>query len=224
MYDLQRPEHPSVLVVCDSRGQFCWLVLGQTGATSASGLGYGKPDQALRCARNGSDKIGHASCPAVQKTWKFHMIAKNTMSFLKQTLAEFSKNRCSTLAAALAYYTAFALPPLLYLLLTVLTLGLSVAYDSDRAQKKAENILQSQASQMMGNPSASEEIATILKNNKQADGKWWKTLLSFAGIVIGATGVVAALQAALNQVWEVKQTPAAQASWTCSANDCFRLV
>ncbi|MFG0262889.1 MAG: YihY/virulence factor BrkB family protein [Novipirellula sp. JB048] len=129
------------------------------------------------------------------------------MDFLKQIFAEFSKDRCTTLAAALAYYTAFALPPLLYLLLTILTFGLSIMYDSEQAEAKATSMLQSQAAQMMGNPSASDQIATILENNQNDGGKWWKSLLSFAGILIGATGVVAALQDALNQVWEVKPDP-----------------
>ncbi|QDV43856.1 hypothetical protein Enr13x_37160 [Stieleria neptunia] len=134
------------------------------------------------------------------------------MDLLKKTFADFSKDRCTTLAAALAYYTAFALPPLLYLLLTILTFGLSVMYDSEAAEQKAQSILQSQASEMIGNPTATEEIGTILENNDNASGKWWKTLLSFAGIVVGATGVVAALQASLNQVWEVKPDPE-QAGW-----------
>lgn len=129
------------------------------------------------------------------------------MEFVKQVFAEFSKDKCTTLAAALAYYTAFALPPLLYLLLALLTFGLSVAYDSEQAEEKAEKALQSQVSQMMGNPQASDQIAKILENNERAPGKWWKTLLSIAGIIIGATGVVAALQTSLNQVWGVKPDP-----------------
>ena len=135
------------------------------------------------------------------------------MDFLKKTFADFSKDQCTTLAAALAYYTAFALPPLLYLLLSILTFGLSVMYDSEAAESKAEGILKSQASQMIGNEAASEQIGKILENNKNASGKWWKTLISFAGIVLGATGVVGALQASLNQVWEVKPDPE-QSSWT----------
>ncbi len=134
------------------------------------------------------------------------------MNFIKQTFADFSNDRCTTLAAALAYYTAFALPPLLYLLLTILTFGLSVMYDSEDAEQRAQGMLESQASQMIGNDAATEEISTILENNQNASGKWWKTLLSFGGIIVGATGVVAALQAALNQVWEVKPDPE-EAGW-----------
>ena len=129
------------------------------------------------------------------------------MEFLKQVFSEFSKNRCSMLAAALAYYTAFALPPLLYLLLTIMTFGMSVAYDGDEAKEKAQELLQRQTSQLIGNPAAAKEIARILENNQSSDGKWWKSLLSFGGILVGATGVVAALQSALNQVWDVKLDP-----------------
>lgn len=129
------------------------------------------------------------------------------MLFLKRTFSEFSSDRCSTLAAALAYYTAFALPPLLFLLLTVLTAGMSTVYDSEQAEAKAQETITDQASQLIGNPAVSDEIAAILENNDRSDGKWWKALISFVGIVVGATGVVAALQAALNQVWEVKPDP-----------------
>lgn len=129
------------------------------------------------------------------------------MNFLKEIFSEFSKDRCTTLAAALAYYTAFALPPLLYLLLTVLTFGLSLAYDGEQASEKARSVIERQASQMLGNESASQEIATIMENHKNSGGHWWKTMLSFAGIVVGATGVVAALQDSLNRVWGVMPDP-----------------
>lgn len=129
------------------------------------------------------------------------------MGFVKEVFAEFSKDKCTTLAAALAYYTAFALPPLLYLLLALLTFGLSVMYDSEQAEQTAKSALKSQVSQMIGNPQASDQIEQILESTQQEAGKWWKTLLSVAGIVIGATGVVAALQTSLNQVWGVKVDP-----------------
>ena len=129
------------------------------------------------------------------------------MDFLKQTFSEFSKDKCSTLAAALAYYTAFALPPLVYLLLTILTFGMSAIYDSEQAAERAQSLLTSQTAQMMGNPAVSKQIETIIETNEKSDGKWWKAIVSFVGILVGATGVVGALQAALNQVWQVKPDP-----------------
>jgi len=129
------------------------------------------------------------------------------MNFLKQTFSEFSKDQCTTLAAALAYYTAFALPPLLYLLLTVLTFGLSVAYESKNAKERATAVLEDQAAEMLGNETAAKGISTILENNEKSGGQWWKTLVSLAGIIVGATGLVGALQASLNQVWHVRPDP-----------------
>ncbi len=129
------------------------------------------------------------------------------MNLLKQTFREFSDDNCTTLAAALAYYTVFALPPLLFLLLTVLTLSMSTLYADEQAEAKARSTINEQAAAMIGNQQISAEIATILEKNQQASGKWWKTLISFAGILIAATGVVAALQAAMNQVWDVKPDP-----------------
>ncbi len=129
------------------------------------------------------------------------------MDFLKHTFSEFSKDRCTTHAAALAYYTAFALPPLLYLLLTVLTIGLSVAYKTDNAKEKAQASLQEQATEILGNQAAAEGITMILEKNRESGGAWWKSLLSFAGIIVGATGVVGSLQDALNRVWQVQPDP-----------------
>jgi len=94
------------------------------------------------------------------------------MDFLKQTLSQFSKDQCGTLAAALAYFTAFALPPLLYLLLTVLTFGLSMAYEGNKAKERATAVLEDRASEMSGNKSAADGISTILENNHESGGHW----------------------------------------------------
>lgn len=129
------------------------------------------------------------------------------MDFIKQTFAEFSKNRCTTLAASLAYYTIFSLPPLLFLLVSTVSIGLSTFSDSDTAEEKAEQVIEQQVQQMVGNKAASETVRDILDARQEATGNWWKTLLSIGGIVVGATGVVAALQDSLNRVWEVKADP-----------------
>ncbi len=129
------------------------------------------------------------------------------MSFLKQVMSDFSADRCPTLAAALAYYTAFALPPLLYLLWLLLTLLMTVIYPGEEARVRAEKVLLSNAAQLIGNPAASDELQTMLENSQQQEGTWWRAIVSLAGVILGATGVMAALQDALNQVWEVQVDP-----------------
>jgi len=129
------------------------------------------------------------------------------MKFITKIFFDFLEDRCTTMSAALAYYTVFALPPLMYLLLVVLTAGLSVAYENEQAEEQAETILQQQAAQILGNDTASDEVSRIIAMDRMDGGKWWKTLVSFLGILIGATGVVAAIQDSLNRVWSVKPDP-----------------
>lgn len=135
------------------------------------------------------------------------------MRFVKQTLSQFSEDGCSTLAASLAYYTIFSLPPLLYLLLTIVSLGMSAVYEKQEAQSRAEEAIQRQAAQLLGNTAASEEIGRIIDSSQQQGGVWWRSLISLAGILFGATGVVAALQNALNRVWKVRPDPQAGGAW-----------
>ncbi|OYP37709.1 YihY/virulence factor BrkB family protein [Rhodopirellula sp. MGV] len=129
------------------------------------------------------------------------------MDFLKKTFNDFSNDGCTTLSASLAYYTVFALPPLLYLLVTVMTFGLSLTYESKQAEEHAQTLLQQQAAQMIGNQAATDEIASIIESDRETGGQWWKTVISFAAIIVGATGVVSAIQDALNRVWSVKPDP-----------------
>jgi len=135
------------------------------------------------------------------------------MNFLKTTFNEFLEDRCTTFAASLAYYTVFALPPLLFLLVTVVTFGMSAMYEQEAAKEKARQLVKNQAAQMIGNPDASQEIDRILQNIEAQGGTWWKTLLSIVGIVIGATGVVAAIQDSLNYVWNVRPDPDEGGVW-----------
>ncbi len=129
------------------------------------------------------------------------------MKFLKSTFTAFVADDCSTLAASLAYYTIFALPPLLYLLLTIVSWGMSLANDSGDADQEAEALIESYAGNLLGNESAADEIAKIMQHNQRQGGVWWKSLISLFGIIFGATGVVAAVQSSLNRVWRVQPNP-----------------
>lgn len=123
---------------------------------------------------------------------------------LRKSISQFSSDDCPTLAAALAYYTLFAMPPLLFLLAAIISLGMSTAYEQETASERARSFLEQQASQLIGNDAAAEEIGTIIENSSRQPGTWWKSLLSLLGVIVGATGLVSALQSSLNRVWRVK--------------------
>ncbi len=123
---------------------------------------------------------------------------------IQKAVNQFIADDCMTLAASLAYYTLFAMPPLLFLLVTIVSAGMSAAFEQELANRRAESFLEQQAAQLIGNEAAAKEIGQIIENSRRESGAWWKSLLSLIGVLVGATGVVAAMQAALNKVWCVK--------------------
>lgn len=129
------------------------------------------------------------------------------MRLLKTVFTRFIEDDCPTMAAALAYYTLFALPPLLYLLLTTMTYGMTIAYDADQAHEKARELIATQAGELVGNDIVAGEISHILERNQTQGGVWWKSVISVLGILFGATGVVAAVQTSFNRVWQVEPDP-----------------
>jgi membrane protein len=119
---------------------------------------------------------------------------------LKAAFKDFGEDECGIRAAALAYFTVFALPPLLTLLIMVA----GMVWDPQDVQKA----LTSQFSGMMGE-SGGQQISTIIAQaDKPGSGGLFATLASIAGLVFGATGAFIQLQGALNRAWEVKPDPA----------------
>jgi len=127
------------------------------------------------------------------------------IAFLKQTFKEFFDDSCTRLAASLAYFTVFALPPLLYILL--MCFGLYYRATGQGGDETAQEQMQAQITTIVG-PAASDEVKSILKNAaEQGQGGAWRWVISIAGVLIGATGLVAALQDTLNETWEVQPDP-----------------
>jgi membrane protein len=83
------------------------------------------------------------------------------MSLWKQTYHEFSKDRCTQMAAALAFYTMLCLVPLLLLIVTVASLVVG-----DQAQQA----LTQQARTMMGSQGAQELQELMSRGRQQQSG------------------------------------------------------
>lgn len=119
-------------------------------------------------------------------------------TLLKQTASSFVDDRCQTMAAALAYYTAFSLPPLLVLLLVIL----GTTMDPDTIQRAMEGQMQN----LMGAKGA-EQVRAILLQARRPEGGVLPTVLGIAALAFGATGVFGELQNALNKTWRVAPDP-----------------
>jgi membrane protein len=115
---------------------------------------------------------------------------------LKQAGREFLEDDCQTLAAALAYYTVFALPPLLFIIIVVA--GLVVGREAVQAA------IQQQAQTMIGGGTAGQ-VGTMIDGAGQTSGPGAVAMaLSVLGILLGATSAFTQLQTALNRAWKVR--------------------
>ena len=119
-------------------------------------------------------------------------------SFLKRILRDFSEDECSVRAAALAYYTVFALPPLLILL----TIVVGIFWDPVEVQRA----LESQFSTLVGSDGASA-IREMLAHAKAPGTGPVASILGLLALLFGAIGAFMQLQGALNKAWEVKPDP-----------------
>jgi membrane protein len=128
------------------------------------------------------------------------MNVKGTIGLLKNTFKDFTDDDCPRMAAALSYYTVFALPPLLILVLLIA----GAVFDPAEVQRS----LTEQMGTLMGGRAAGE-IGTIISQAERPGGRGVKALLGVGALVLGATGAFLQLQSSLNRAWEVEPDPKA---------------
>lgn len=123
----------------------------------------------------------------------------DVVSLVKQTISEWSEDKASRLAAALAYYTVFSIPPLLIIAIAII--GRVLGDDAIARERIAD-----QASGLFG-PSAAEAIQTIIENASEPTGSFVATIIGIVILLFGASGVFGELQSAMNTIWEVTPRP-----------------
>jgi membrane protein len=125
---------------------------------------------------------------------------KEIVTLAKDTFKEFNEDEATWKAAALSYFTVFALAPLLVILLQV------ASFIWDPAQVR--DALTGQFQALMGRDVAHQVQSMMMSaEQKTAAGKGIRLVLSIAGLVFGATGAFVSLQEALNRAWEVEPDP-----------------
>ncbi|MBE9048130.1 YihY/virulence factor BrkB family protein [Pleurocapsales cyanobacterium LEGE 10410] len=117
---------------------------------------------------------------------------------LKETGQEWQNDKASRIAAALAYYTVFSISPLL-----VIAIAIAGAF---YGQQTAQEEITSQLTQLVGEDVV-KPILVTLNNISQPEIRGTASWISIAVLIIGASGIFAQLQDALNTVWNVKPQP-----------------
>jgi membrane protein len=105
-----------------------------------------------------------------------------------------SAHRVPRMGAALSYYTAFSLAPLVVFVLSMASLVMK--------KKQASNYIVQEVTDLMG-PKGGAAVQEIVNHSASMHAASWGTVLSLVFLLIGASGAFGELQDSLNQIWEV---------------------
>lgn len=120
-------------------------------------------------------------------------------AFVTDVVRAFIDDGCPSLAAALAYYTVFSLPP--FLVLSMLIAG--GAMDP----MDVRGALERQIEDLLG-PSGGELARQLLAQAQQPGaGGMVTSLLGLGALTLGATGFFTQLQSSFNRIWKVGPDP-----------------
>ncbi|KTD42115.1 YihY/virulence factor BrkB family protein [Legionella parisiensis] len=138
------------------------------------------------------------------------MILMNSWNFLKELFNNWSRDRVSSKAAALAYYTLFSLAPIL--LICIFIVGTIFGEETSRNQILA------QASILIGKEPALQ-LQEIIQNRAHPTPSFLTRVISFLVLLFTASGVFTEIQVGLNEIWGVKTNP--DAGWFAKLKSRF---
>lgn len=117
---------------------------------------------------------------------------------LKSSFREWKEDNAGQMGAATAYYTLFSLAPFLVLVIYIASVFL------ERSTAKEEIYAQLQAYIGAGGV---ESVRSIVDATMTTPESGWAALLSVFLLLLGASGLIAALQRAMNTIWNVRVDP-----------------
>lgn len=117
---------------------------------------------------------------------------------LKTTFNEFNDDNAIKLSASLSYYTIFALPPLMIIIITLC--GFFFGKDAVTGQ------LYGQINGLVGNDAAIQ-IQNAIKNVELSNSNVFATIFGGIMLLIGASGVFAEIQSSINYIWGLRAKP-----------------
>ena len=125
---------------------------------------------------------------------------RKTYEVLRDTIDAFLDDNCSMLGAALAFYTALSLAPMLLIFIGVV----GIAYGGDDAAARDKVVAQTQ--EYVGKEGA-QAVEATLSSSKSKTGGVVSTVIGVVSVLVGALGVFSQLQESLNIIWRVDPAP-----------------
>jgi membrane protein len=124
---------------------------------------------------------------------------RNVWPLVSETVDHWQADKAPRLGAALAYYAAFSLAPLLVLVVAIT----SFVYRENGLER-----IQSLFAMMAG-VNAADAVVAMIRGVKSTGGGIVATILSTLTLLLGATGMFVELQDAMNTIWHVQAKPGA---------------
>jgi len=124
---------------------------------------------------------------------------KAILETLKETYTDWNEDKAPRLGAALAYYTVFAMAPLLILMLSITGLFFDKA--------GSQTMIVGYIHQFIDDPKVAEMIRDMIDNASKHNSGLMPTIIGLATALFGAAGLFGQLQDALNTIWEVAPKP-----------------
>jgi membrane protein len=119
--------------------------------------------------------------------------------YLSGTFNRFLDDDCTTMAAAIAYYTTFSVAPLLLIVVSVVGLIFGRA--------AVEHQIETQIAGLVGSGTAKQVAAMVESAGRHNSTGIPAAVLGLAALLLGATGAFAQLQSSLNTIWRVRPDP-----------------
>jgi membrane protein len=129
---------------------------------------------------------------------------RQILDFVKELAASWSEQRVPSMGAALAYYAMFSIAPLLFIAISIA--GLFFGADAVRGA------VFEQLADLMGQNSA-QAIQEMLAHLSEPKTGVLGTAIGAAGLLLGASGVFAELQSAMDVIWRVPPQAKPKGIW-----------
>lgn len=123
------------------------------------------------------------------------MLSAKPLALLKDTATNFIEDEALSRGASIAYYTLFAIAPVLLIIIAIAGLVFG--------RVEAQHAIVAQLSGLMGESTA-KALEEIIQRVDARDSGIWATLIGVTVLVITATSVFGEVQSALNSIWKAK--------------------
>src|SRR3954470_12651766 len=122
------------------------------------------------------------------------VLVKKAWILCKSTVLSFIDDQALSKGAAIAFYTATSIAPIL--LIVVAVAGLAFGKEA------AQNGIVGQLSGLMGKESA-EFLQSAIANAQNKSSGTWAAVIGVVTLIVTASGVFGEMQSALNTIWKV---------------------